>query len=106
LRKVHCLTCRREFILYQAYRKFKGEYLPIRYTPRCPDCQTEYYEKPKSVQSALKPKTMKKTKSKLKPRRNLKKKFSKKTQKSKLTALTLTKSAPRKKPASEYYHCL
>jgi len=93
LRKVGCYTCEKEFTLYKAYRKFKGEYLPVQYTPRCPDCQTVYHS---PFTLSLKSKTMKKTqkiKSKLKPKRVLKTKKS--------TALTL-----KQKNTPAYYNCL
>lgn len=44
IKSVQCETCEREFTLYKAYRKYKGEYLPMKYAPRCPDCQSEYSE--------------------------------------------------------------
>jgi hypothetical protein len=102
--EVQCATCERKFILYKAYRKLKGKYLPISYTPRCPNCQTVYITKP--TQSSLKPKNLmkktKKIKSQLKPR----KAFRSKVKKAKKTSVLTPPKTKRTKNTLAYYQCL
>jgi len=115
IKSVRCETCEREFTLYKAYRKYKGEYLPVKYTPRCPDCQTEYSEAYREIPnqtnqpslSPLKPQNMKKTlKSKLKPKR-AKKSLKPKALKKKPTKPTITLTPKRTiKSPLDYYECM
>ena len=92
-----CDNCRSYYnssLLYSPARNREELVSKAHYCPKC----IKHWQKP--TPSPLKPKPMKK--SKLKPKRALKSKASKKTQS---TALTL-KPAPRKTSTPAYYNCL